>query len=189
MDRLRLTAAGATESLRSARDAARAESEALERYKQDAESAHKAQSVLQSVAAAVQSKAHEQITAVVNKCLATVVPEMGYTFRIDFVRRRGRTDAEMRFVRNGVRVNPTESDSGGVTEIAAFGLRLACLMLARPERRRLLVLDEPFTFIHGRKYQRRVASLVESLADELDVQLLIVTGLEWLRLGNIIEVE
>jgi len=148
--------------------------------------ASKAQEIIQTVAQSVQQQAHEKITALVTRCLATVFDDP-YTFQIKFERKRGKTDARMCFTRRGMELSPTEGVGGGVLDVAAFALRLACLMLQRPKRRRLVIFDEPFKNVNGEEMQRRVSELVLRLASELKLQFIIVTDDDWLRIGKVIQ--
>jgi DNA repair exonuclease SbcCD ATPase subunit len=173
---------------RVAKELARTERVVLARAKQKLADALEAQSLLQHVAQAVQSEAHEQISRVVTHCLQTVFPDDGYSFRINFHRRRGKTDAQLVFVRNNVEIDPTTEDSGGAVAVAAFALRLACLMLATPKRRRLLVLDEPFHNVSA-DYVPVVAELLQVLARDLGVQIVAVTHNEGLKIGKVIHLE
>jgi len=146
-----------------------------------------AQMLLQSVAAAVQQSAHRQIAGVVSRCLEAVFDEP-YEFQIEFVERRGKTEAVMQFVRDGESVSPMDAAGGGVVDLAAFAVRLAKLVLARPPRRRLLVLDEPFRFV-SRDLRPRVRRLIETLAEEMAVQFVLVTHDPMLTMGKVVEVE
>lgn len=144
------------------------------------------QKMIQELASGMQQKAHKQITAVVTKCLQSVFGQ-DLSFRIKFDRKRGKTQARMVFVRSGVEIKPDDSESGGVIDLAALALRISCIMLATPKRRRVLVLDEPLRNVHGAEYRERTTEVIESLAKELGFQLLIVTGLDWLRVGRVIQ--
>ena len=150
------------------------------------EDAELARKLLQAVAATVQQMAHGQIASVVSRCLEAVFDDP-YEFRIDFVEKRGRTEAKMLFVRNGEPVDPMLASGGGVVDVAAFAARVACLLLSRPARRRLLVLDEPFRFV-SRDLRPRVKGLIETLADEMQVQFVVVTHDVQLATGKIVEV-
>jgi ABC-type sulfate/molybdate transport systems ATPase subunit len=78
---------------------------------------------------------------------------------------------------------------GGVVDVAAFALRLACLMLRRPKGRRLLVLDEAFRFLSERKeYRNRVRDLLVSLSEEMQVQVVLVTHDPVLEVGKVVEI-
>ena len=145
-----------------------------------------ARRLIQAVAAAVQSKVHESIASVVSRCLEAVFEEP-YEFDLAFVEKRGRTEAEMKFERDGELVDPMTASGGGVVDVGAFAARVARLMLARPLRRPLLVLDEPFRFV-SRDFRPRVRRLIESLADEMDIQFVIVTHDPQLAVGKVVEV-
>ena len=142
--------------------------------------------IVQRVGFLVQQEAHTAIAAVVTRCLRAVFAEP-YEFEIQFVERRGRTEAELVFLRDGEAHHPLDGTGGGVVDVAAFALRLACLMLARPQRRRLVVLDEPFKFV-SQGHRAAVRGLVVDLAEELGVQFVIVTHIDELHAGKIIEI-
>ena len=52
-----------------------------------------AQALVQTVAEAVQRKAHEQVASVVSRCLEAVFGTSAYEFKIDFQKARGKTEA------------------------------------------------------------------------------------------------
>lgn len=155
-------------------DLARADDK-LKNLRRDRVSARKAQALIQAVAKTVQEKAHKQITSVVTRCLAAVF-DNPYTFTIKFEKKRGKTDARPLFVRDGHEYEPTDGVGGGVLDVAAFGLRVAEVLMQQPPSRRLLVLDEPFKFPSARRgYRERVRDLMMTLAEELDFQFVVVT--------------
>ncbi len=110
-----------------------------------------------------------------------------YEFKILFERKRGRTEATLRFVRNGLEVDPLSASGGGIVDVAAFALRVACLMLHRPRLSKLVVLDEPFKFV-SKEYRDNVRSMLEELAKDLGLQILLVTHIDELETGKVIEV-
>ena len=115
-----------------------------------------------------------------------------YEFKIQFERKRGRTEAILTLVRGDlVLTDPINEAGGGAVEVAAFALRLACLVLEKPVRRRILVLDEPFSRIRGEENRQRMRGLVESLAADFGLQLIICideSAYPDMVLGNVIEV-
>jgi energy-coupling factor transporter ATP-binding protein EcfA2 len=143
-----------------------------------------AQKLAQEVAAAVQTQAHARIAAIVTKCLA--IFDEPYEFHIEFRRLRGKTEAHLQFLRDGKVVDPLTASGGGVVDVAAFALRVACLCLRRPQLRKLLVLDEPFKNVSS-GYVPQVRRLVESLSKDLHVQFLIVTHDEALSTGKVVD--
>ena len=83
-------------------------------------------------------------------------------------------------------VDPMDGSGGGVVDVAAFALRVSCLMLSQPPLRRLLVLDEPFKFV-SEGFRGRVRKMLETLADEMKLQIVMVTHIRELETGKIIE--
>jgi hypothetical protein len=161
------------------------EYKAVKEAKQQIKNTVKAQQLVQQVAEQVQQKAHKRIASVVTRCLRAVFGVNAYAFRLVFRRSRGRTEAQLAFERKGARLAPTAAAGGGVVDVAAFALRLACLLLTRPPVRRVVILDEPFKFVSA-EYRDGVRELLEALAKELDVQFVIVTHIEELQCGTVI---
>lgn len=145
-----------------------------------------AQEILQRLAQAVQEKAHKKISEVVTACLAAVF-DNPYEFHIEFERKRGKTEAKLRFRRNGLDVDPITSSGGGMIDVAAFALRVAALVLHRPRLSRVVVLDEPFRFVSA-QYRENVRSMLEGLAKDMGIQIIMVTHIEELSTGKIIEI-
>lgn len=149
----------------------------------DVQEAH---ALIQMVAQAVQQEAHQQIAGVVSQCMQSIFDEP-YEFQIGFDRKRGRTEATLSFVREDVTVDPLTGSGGGAVDVAAFALRLACLVLSKPAIRPLLVLDEPFRFVSA-EYRPRVRALLERLAADMGVQIIQVTHINELRCGTVVEI-
>jgi DNA repair exonuclease SbcCD ATPase subunit len=151
--------------------------------------AEKARAVLQQVAQTVQERAHRQIQAVVSRCLAAVF-ENPYRFVVKFEKKRGKTEAVPVFVRGGHEYAPTDGVGGGVLDVAAFGLRIAEVLMQRPAGRRLLILDEPFKFPSLRKgYRERVRDLLLALATDLDFQIVVITHDPTFEIGSVINLD
>ena len=162
----------------------KAELEALRERSTDLE---EAQRLLQGIAQDVQQRSHEAVAALVTRCLKTVFgEEYGYEFRINFEQRRGRTEADLVFVREGKETDPATASGGGVVDLASFALRLSCLLLSRPAKRRVLVLDEPFRCL-SKNHSSTVRELIETLAKECVIQFIIVTHDDQLACGKVIE--
>jgi len=161
------------------------EEEALKNAEQHVLDCKQAQEVIQLVAQAVQQQAHKRIAGVVTRCLGAVYDD-AYEFQIIFERKRGKTEARLVFLREGKEVDPTTASGGGPVDVAAFALRLACLVLCQPRPRKLLVLDEPFRFV-DKDRSERVRMLMELLAKEMGVQIVMVTHKSELQSGKVIE--
>lgn len=145
-----------------------------------------AQKAIQAVSASCQDKAHVRIASVVTRCLEAVFGADSYTFRIVFDRKRGKTEARLVFVKGGEEIDPLTAAGGGVVEVAALALRLACLVLSRPKRRMLLVLDEPLVHL-SEEYRENVGQMLLTLSKEMGVQVIMVTHVPELAVGKRVE--
>jgi DNA repair exonuclease SbcCD ATPase subunit len=160
------------------------EKESLEDARKRLEDARTAQSCLQEIAQAIQQKAHHQVAKVVSKCLSAVFDEP-YELRIEFEQRRGKTEADFVYYRFGHKINPRVT-SGGVRQVAALALRLVSLVMNLPPGRKFLALDEPFQGLSSQNLQK-MAILIETIAEQMDVQFLIVTHNSELQIGKVIQ--
>ena len=146
------------------------EQRALADARDELDAVQAAQQALQAIAEAIQQRASGRIADVATRALAAVFDEP-YEVQIRFEQKRGKTEARIVFVRDGLELSdPMNEAGGGCVEIAAFALRLAALVLSKPRRRKLLVLDEPFRSIRGKDNRQRVRGLLQALADEFKVQ-------------------
>jgi len=164
------------------------EEEELSRVKENLDNVFQAQSIFQKIGQTLQQQTHQQISQVVSRCLRAVFGSQAYDFRVDFQQKRGRTEARLVFERDGVEYDdPLNEIGGGVVDVAALALRLACILLTRPALRRLLVLDEPFNNIRGEGNRKRTRDLLLRLSEELQIQIIINTDISAYRMGEVIE--
>lgn len=146
-----------------------------------------AQKIIQDVAEAVQNEAHRQISGVVSRCLEAVFGDDAYALKIAFEKKRGKTEARLTFERGGLVLDdPPSEGGGGQVDVAAFALRLACLVLSRPKKRMLLILDEPFRFV-SKDYRPRVCEMLQALSRDMGLQIVMVTHSEEFMAGKVIE--
>src|ERR1700748_1657063 len=75
----------------------------LENAKKHHANCVKAQEILQHLAQAVQQQAHQKIAEVVTSCFEAVFDDP-YSFHIEFERKRGKTEARLKFKRGGLTV-------------------------------------------------------------------------------------
>lgn len=162
------------------------ERETLREAKQELYDIEAAQAIAQQIAQAIQQIVHSSISSVVSRCLEVVFGEYAYEFHIEFERKRGKTEASLVFKKNGNTFDPIDETEGGQVDVASFALRVASLLLMRPAKRRLIVTDEPFRFVNGEEYQERVGEMVETLANEMGIQFLIVSDDDWLKIGKVV---
>lgn len=143
-----------------------------------------AQAITQKVAKEIQDRTYGCIASIVTQCLEAVFEEP-YKFRLDFVSKRGQSEAKLSFERNGELVDPVDASGGGVVDVASFALRLAALVLLGPRARRVLILDEPFKFLSA-EYRERIRDLLLLLSEKLGLQIVMVTHIDELKVGRVV---
>lgn len=138
----------------------------------------------QNVAGAIQTIAHHRIASIVTRCLNAIFDDP-YEFEIIFERKRGKTEARPILKRNGSVIDdPVSASGGGVIDVASFALRLAAIVLSKPSKRKVLILDEPFKFV-SKKYRGRIGQMLQEICEGYGVQTIMVTHIDELKTGNI----
>ena len=172
--------------LRSAKKQYKEEKEELKEAKKQLLRTEKEQVITQIVAQMVQQRAHKRIEGVVGKCLEAVFGDV-YGFKINFKRKRGKTEAGLVLLKDGHEIeDPLNEDSGGVVDVAAFALRLSNIILNKPTLRKIIALDEPFRNLDIQN-RTKIRMLLEELSKEFKVQLIIVTHELQFQVGKVIE--
>lgn len=137
------------------------------------ENALKARAITQTVASATQSKIEFHISNLVSMALAAVFPDP-YEFKLKYELRRGKTEADLIFIKRG---NDTDdilnSGGGGVADIASLALRISAWSLKK--NRPTLLLDEPTKFLHSPIYQAKASLLLKELSEKIGLQIIMIT--------------
>lgn len=136
----------------------------------DVEASEKARSILQLVARETQEQLEYRVSELVSLALSSVFEEP-YKLKLQFVVRRGKTECDILFERDGKGIDPLFSSGGGAVDVAAFALRVALWNLSRPRTRNVLILDEPFRFL-SRDLQRRASMMLKRLSAGLGLQII-----------------
>ena len=100
-----------------------------------------AQAILQAAAKETQEQLRFQVTDIVQTAVDTIFPGK-YRFCVDFEPKRGKTEASIYLEQDGLRMDPMDSNGGGVGDIIALGLRMACWTIGRTDN--VLIMDEPY---------------------------------------------
>jgi chromosome segregation ATPase len=151
--------------------------EAVVAHKAELEACMQAQDILQVVARQTQEEFRFYVSEIVS--LALHATDFGYEFDIEFVLRRNKTEADIRFISHhtGSATFPIDSSGGGAIDVASFALRLALWSLAPNRTRPVIVLDEPFRFL-DRERQGRAAEMLKELSNKLGIQIIMVSHSE-----------
>ena len=163
------------------------EKKSLEKAQKQLDHAKAAAEFILEFSKHVQQESHSQIANIVSRCLSEVFDEP-YEFKIDFIKKAARTEAQIYFEKDGNTVDPLTASGGGVVDVADFALRIASILLSKPQLRRFLILDEPFRFVSA-EYAPRVRDMLLSLAHDFDFQILMVTHSSDLEIGNVIRLK
>jgi predicted ATPase len=170
-----------------ARESVRAEGKALAQATVNVKASVEAQALMQEVAVAVQSTVHSRIASVVTRCLEAVWGSEAYQFKIEWERKRGRTEAAICLVRDGNEVDPLDGAGGGCCDVVSWAAQIASIMLARPKLRRLYVGDESFRHVSA-EYRPAIRTMIQQMATELGFQMIFVTHSKELMVGKVIEI-
>jgi len=139
-----------------------------------------AQRIIQEVAQATQEELQYHVGEIVTLALAAVFDDP-YELVLDFVLKRGQTEADILFkdTVSGKTVDPLSATGGGAIDVAVFALRAALWSLRTPAKRTraTLLLDEPFRNINDptRELHKRTAKMVHSVCQKLSLQVIMVT--------------
>jgi hypothetical protein len=136
----------------------------------------KAREIAQEVATHTQVHIEFHISNLVTMALASVFPDP-YDFRLQFVQRRNKTEADLIFSKGD---NETDdilnSGGGGVSDVASMALRIALWSIKKT--RSTFILDEPFKFLHNPVYQEKASEMIKEISKRLGIQIIMVSDQE-----------
>lgn len=137
----------------------------LKREERDVE---KARALVQLAGQRTQEQLRYHLSEISRLALAAVFPADPYEFEIAFERRRGRTEADFWFVRDGKRIDPRGNCGLGAVDVAGMSLRVSLWSLRRPRGRASVWVDEPFKHLKGEGPNKAVLAIFRELcrADE-----------------------
>ena len=147
------------------------DSKNITQLKQDLIYLEAAQAFIQQVAKDTQEQLRFMISDVVNLALDTCFPDE-YIFNVNFEIKRGKTEASLSFIKNGIEVDPMEASGGGVVDLASFALRIAAWSLGRSNN--TIILDEPFRFL-SKDLHAQAGMILKKLSEHLKLQIVMVT--------------
>lgn len=159
------------------------------RLRNDLSVLQEVQEIVQEISENIQNVVHSEISAVVSQCLNSVFDDP-YTFKIDFQKKRGKTEARLLLERDGLVIDdPLEEAGGGVIDIVVFALRVACVLRSTSHLRRLIILDEPFRHLHP-DLRSTAMQMVKEIAKKTKTQFIIVSHMshEIEGIGKIVRV-
>ena len=152
----------------------------FEEIKTETEEVLKSISVCQNVATEVQKQLSVKIDTIVNLALATCFGNE-YTFKLNYVPARGKTEVEFLLLQNGKEIDPMNQNGGGLIDILCFALRVAVFNISHTDD--VMVFDEPFRFV-SKGLREKVAEVVHTFSERLNIQIVEVTHVEELMVNS-----
>jgi len=127
--------------------------------------------LVKDVALKTQGQLEYHLSDMVSTGLNTVFDTV-YDFKVEFVIRRGKTECDLYFEKDGELAQPKFS-GGGAMDIAAFCLRCAAWSMTK-QYRPLLLMDEPFSHL-AVVHHEKAGEMVKILSNKLGLQIIMVT--------------
>lgn len=147
--------------------------EELKKYEQTLIHQEQAREFLKQVALETQKQLEFKISNTVSSALSAVFDDPP-GFEIVFEERRGKTECDLWFIRNGHRIHPKKSSGLGAADVAGLALRVVSLALSG-KYRNVLILDEPFKHLKGKLENKRSIQLLNQLSKELQIQIITIS--------------
>lgn len=145
----------------------------IKQLKKEERAHEKAREIIRTVALATQEQLSYNISEISSLALEAVLNNP-YELELEFIERRGKTECDIWFVRDGTSIEPFEG-GGGAVDIASFALRVASWSMQNPRTRNVLILDEPFKHLKGEQANRRMLEMVKEVSDRLGLQIIMVS--------------
>jgi DNA repair exonuclease SbcCD ATPase subunit len=99
-----------------------------------------------------------------------------YQLKVNFQEKRGRTEAEILFVKGDLEFPPLGNAGGGTIDVASLALRIAYWSMRRDKKiRPLLLLDEPFSQLKGEVANRRALAIIQEISHKLGLQIIMIS--------------
>lgn len=142
--------------------------------KENYEASLKARALIQDVGKQTQQQLEYHISSIVTTAIMSVFEE-DIEFKVEFVERRGKTECDFWFVKDGEKMNPVFSSGGGLLDITSFALRISFWHLN--QNRNVMIFDEPMRFL-SKELVPKAVEMVRMLSEKLGIQFIIVSHIE-----------
>lgn len=147
----------------------------LKKYEKRLKRIEKAQTIIQLVAEQTQKQLEYSLSEIVSLALGIVFDDP-YELALDFTPIKGKTECKIKLVKDGQEFDPMFSAGGGIGNVAANSLRCAVLSVSQPRVRNILILDEPFPGLKGKKANEKALQMLKTISEELDdMQIIMVS--------------
>jgi len=135
--------------------------------------AERAREIVRTVALQTQQQLEFRISGMVSSAQEAVFDDP-YGLVARFEERRGKTECDLLFSREGQEFDPLASSGYGAVDVAAFALRVAAWCMGKTSAP-ILLLDEPFKHLKGEEQNRRAIEMVHKLSEQLGLQVIMIS--------------
>lgn len=150
-------------------------SETISLDTKDARRHEKALEIVKQVGLATQKQLEYHLSEQVSLAMEAVFDDP-YHLKINFMEKRGKTEAEILFCRRDMELPPIGFTGGGAIDIASLALRIAYLSMRQDRKvRPFLLLDEPFSRLKGENANKRALAIIQEISRNLGLQIIMVS--------------
>ena len=135
--------------------------------------AERARNIVRAVALQTQQQLEYRISGMVSSAQEAVFDDP-YGLVARFEERRGKTECDLLFSREGQEFDPLASSGYGAVDVAAFALRVAAWCMGKASAP-ILLLDEPFKHLKGEVQNQRAIEMVHKLSEQLGLQVIMIS--------------
>ena len=130
--------------------------------------------IVQEVASETQKQLEFQLSSIVTSAIQAIFKK-NYEFKIDFIQKRNKTEADIYLLdEKGNKFYPQHDNGGGVVDVVAFSLRLACWRINNPKTRSMMIFDEPLKFV-SEEYKEAVSDFLKEISEKMNMQIIMIT--------------
>jgi DNA repair exonuclease SbcCD ATPase subunit len=141
----------------------------------DARRHEKALEIVKQVGLATQKQLEYHLSEQVSLAMEAVFDDP-YRLKVNFMEKRGKTEAEILFCRRDMELPPIGFTGGGAIDIASLALRIAYLSMRQDRKvRPFLLLDEPFSRLKGEVANKRALAIIQEISRNLGLQIIMVS--------------
>lgn len=129
---------------------------------------------VQTIAKEMQEELRFSLEGIVNTALDAIFPGR-YQFKIELRVARNKTELVLGLSSSefpDISMDPVSSNGGGLTDVLAFSLRIAVLLISK--RRRILLLDEAMKFVSS-DLKPEAFQILKRLSKDFGIQVIAVT--------------
>ena len=133
-----------------------------------------AREIVREVGVKTQEQLSFNISNITTMALETVFTDP-YKLNAEFVLNRNKTECNLLFERDGVSVKPMDASGVGAIDIAAFALRIASWSMAEQRTQNVIILDEPFKHLKGKRENELALEMVREISHKLGIQIIMIS--------------